>query len=134
MNRALGAEAIDTGRLDRSFDRWWPDLEEVLSSLPTAADAKSVRRTSDELLEEILLLVRNIDKESRTRRLPVPESFRDSSPWSDPDAFRYWLTFTMADRDQLKGLYTVLRDRLAERPVEPVREESDDVEDVGGRE
>ena len=127
MNRALGSEALDQGRLDRSFDVWWPKLEPVFSSLPAPGIAGQIpRRTSEDMLEELLLLVRNIENQTRIRRPapePPPPSLADyfpALPFSnpDPEALRYYLTRTMTDRDHLKVLYNVLRDRLAEMPRE----------------
>lgn len=125
INRALGSEALDSDRLDRSFEVWWPKLEPKLSSVTESSVAGRAHRTPEDMLEEILLLTRNIDKQTRARHptqepSPTPNlaDFFRSSPWSNPDALRYYLTLTMADRDHLKGLYNVLRDKLAEKPRE----------------
>src|SRR5664279_3610045 len=41
-------------RLDRSFARWWVDLEDTLKSLRVAGGAKLITRSERELLETIL--------------------------------------------------------------------------------
>ncbi len=42
--------------LKKTFDRWWPDLEKEIKELPVLAD--KIKRTQEEMLEEILNSVR----------------------------------------------------------------------------
>jgi hypothetical protein len=48
---------LETDRLRRAFDRWWPDLEMTLQGLPAPA-ATHHARAGDEILEQ---LVRKVD-------------------------------------------------------------------------
>jgi hypothetical protein len=51
---------VDAGRLERTFERWWPDLETSLQAIPSPMEAAAVAkgRTERELLEEALSLLR----------------------------------------------------------------------------
>lgn len=135
VNQALGESALDPTRVEKSFERWWPDLERVLSSLPqqSSLEESVPKRTPEDMLEEILLLVREIgrqtsDQLSRGTSLASPsragwaaqlaKTAADTTLWSSPGMLAYWLTLSHPDRDHVKALYNVLRDKLAERPVE----------------
>lgn len=48
------------------FERWWPDLERRLSSVPKAESPPAPARGERELLEELLQLVRK-DRSSRSQ-------------------------------------------------------------------
>jgi len=57
-----GREKLDDTRLTNAFTKlFWPPLNEVISSLPTAKPAP-VKRSSDDLLKEILERVRSIER------------------------------------------------------------------------
>lgn len=68
VNQALGESALDPTRVEKSFERWWPDLESVLTSLPQQShlEEPAPQRTSEDMLEEILLLVREIGRQERS--------------------------------------------------------------------
>lgn len=68
INQALGENALEPARVERSFERWWPDLESVLASLPqeNSLEAPVPQRTPEDMLEEILLLVREIGRQERS--------------------------------------------------------------------
>lgn len=53
INRALEGEAMPEDRLTRIFDRFWPELEEKIQTIPTSP-AQKVKREDRELLEDIL--------------------------------------------------------------------------------
>lgn len=63
INRALGASALPQERLQRLFDRSWPDLERRLQDLP-AVEPRS-KRNMDEMIAEVLETVRTL-----ARRIP----------------------------------------------------------------
>ncbi|HET6231634.1 MAG TPA: toll/interleukin-1 receptor domain-containing protein [Longimicrobiaceae bacterium] len=63
INRALKEKALTPERLKRSFEKFWPDLEALLCSLPEEADAVVPRRSSDEMVAEILSIVRTLARE-----------------------------------------------------------------------
>jgi hypothetical protein len=54
LNTALGNPALPESDLAEIFDVWWPKLEASLQNVPAYDSGAVTRRTSDELLEEIL--------------------------------------------------------------------------------
>jgi TIR domain-containing protein len=65
INRALGDQKLDEQRVERGFERCWPDLDRTLRTLPEPATESRVPRNSQSILEEILLLVRRIEAQAR---------------------------------------------------------------------
>lgn len=53
-------DRLASDRLQRLFDKWWPELDQELSRIPDTEDESSVQRSDRELLEEILVLVRSL--------------------------------------------------------------------------
>jgi tetratricopeptide (TPR) repeat protein len=72
-NGELKERALPDDRLRRAFDRCWPDLERALLALPEATVTNPVRRTSDEMLAEVLELVRELARRSNVNE-PAEES------------------------------------------------------------
>lgn len=84
------------------------------------------------MLEEVLLLVREIrrveNSQAQGRRrsnlaqpsiwTSLAETGAQVELWRDPHLLAYWLSISNPDRDDVKALYNVLRDKLAERPGE----------------
>lgn len=65
INDNLGEQRLKDPQLDIAFEMWWPKLHEVLEVIPAApAEDKRAKRTTEELLEEILQLAREQDKKS----------------------------------------------------------------------
>ena len=54
LNRALGTLQIPSSELDEIFEVWWPRLQEQLATIPSELNLKPVKRTTDELLEELV--------------------------------------------------------------------------------
>jgi len=63
------AAAMDGDRLQRTFDLWWPRLEEKLKSVPRPTTKAIPLRTERELLEELIEIVRGQQKMQDT---PTP--------------------------------------------------------------
>ena len=61
INNVLGEKALDDDRLKRTFERWWPELEEKLNNLP-AEETVVERRETQDMVEEILELVRDFSR------------------------------------------------------------------------
>lgn len=61
INRAAVTPLVES-RLNASFDRWWPDLEERLGSVELGDSVQS-RPDPDAMLEEILLSVRRLERD-----------------------------------------------------------------------
>jgi hypothetical protein len=60
INKALVEQALPSDRLDKAFERWWPELEVQIAKLPRRSDnASKTSRSDRELLQEILELLRN---------------------------------------------------------------------------
>ena len=59
INRALKDQKLDETRLRRVYEKFWPDLEGKLDTLP-GENAATVPRKLEEMVEEILTVVRNM--------------------------------------------------------------------------
>jgi hypothetical protein len=63
INSALGVN-LKEDLLDRTFDRWWPDLDDELKKIgDIPAEKKKIKRGTNDMLEEILELVRDIARQ-----------------------------------------------------------------------
>jgi hypothetical protein len=57
LNSAL-VEPLSDSHIERSFAKWWPELEEALQKLPSESGAVSPHRDQREMITEILDLIR----------------------------------------------------------------------------
>lgn len=80
INVSLGPQALSAEQIDRSFRKWWPELEKALSAMPRAMTGKVDLRSDREILEEILGRVRLSGKSSGGRR---PSYLEDLSMFVD---------------------------------------------------
>jgi len=65
INKAYGKEKLDDEILEPTFEKWWPDFETKISSIPSQKkDGEFPVRKESELLAEILETVRNIERKS----------------------------------------------------------------------
>jgi hypothetical protein len=62
INQALAESALSSEKLDKAFERWWPDLEIRLEDISKVRDQPLPRRSEVELLEEILETVRSLSR------------------------------------------------------------------------
>jgi hypothetical protein len=58
INNHLDATPVLENRLDTIFDKMWPDLDQKLKALPAPSSAPPPRRSTDEMVAEILELSR----------------------------------------------------------------------------
>ena len=58
LNSALGHPSLPEKDLEETFDVWWPKLEERLSGMPKADTEVVEKRSTDDLLEEVLSITR----------------------------------------------------------------------------
>jgi hypothetical protein len=59
LNSRLGGEGLESTRLDEAFDKWWKDLEADLSSAKGSHAQEPPKRSSDDMLKEILTILRS---------------------------------------------------------------------------
>jgi hypothetical protein len=74
INSNAGDAAIENERLDRIFEKWWPDLEESVSKITskTGSSAKPPVRSELDLLQEVVGLCRVIsEQQSQIREIVV---------------------------------------------------------------
>lgn len=59
INHALGDQALDENIIDKVFNALWPDFETSIQAIPeNTQEAMSLRRTPDDLLDEVLRTIR----------------------------------------------------------------------------
>jgi CRISPR/Cas system CSM-associated protein Csm2 small subunit len=65
LNSQLADRALEQSVLNRTFEKWWPELEQAVSQISTTAAASGPKpkvRDSRELLEEVLATVRQLHR------------------------------------------------------------------------
>ena len=109
INGALDENKLESGRLERAFETWWPQLEASLGNIPEATEEVPPSRSDQEILEEILSLCRQMPSQifRQMSRLPHRE---------------------LLDLDQLDA--DLVRDRLVGgwrmRPSHPIERTDDE--------
>ena len=63
INEASEGSGLDPARLAEACDMWWPELKQKLDSIPAATEEAPPTRTDRDMLEEILLLCRQISRQ-----------------------------------------------------------------------
>ena len=59
INKNLIDEGLPVEKLDEVFEKWWPDLNAKLSQITTTAStAQPLRRSAEDVLEEIVSTIR----------------------------------------------------------------------------
>ena len=68
INKASGNEILDDERLGETFEKWWPDFEEKISSISpsTEEEGQHRSRSDSDILAEILETVRNLERRRHT--------------------------------------------------------------------
>lgn len=80
LNKALGENAaLLPERLDRAFERWWPELATHIEKASAPADSQKSRRSERELLEEILTLLRHRTSETSARLQSMLQAREDAA-------------------------------------------------------
>lgn len=62
INQVQAENALPDGKVELAFDKWWPDFKKELSAIPPQRESVSPKRTSDSMVEEILEIVRRLDR------------------------------------------------------------------------
>jgi hypothetical protein len=57
-----GSKPIDASRLKQRFEGLWPDFKQELNEIPTDQEVQSPTRPTDEILEELVQIVRATDR------------------------------------------------------------------------
>ncbi len=82
LNSALGDAALAAGHIDEVFEVWWPKLKEKLEALPKDDEVAQATRSERDLLEEILALVRNQNRQPARSSAEGRDNL--GHPWGAP--------------------------------------------------
>jgi signal transduction histidine kinase len=74
VNSALNTLALPAEILRRSFEKWWPDLEATVASIPDSREREPHARPDRELLEEVLVLAREGTRSQAEKALMVEQA------------------------------------------------------------
>jgi|ERR1700733_50536 len=58
INRAVSENPVPLDHLDHLFDRMWPELEEKLSNMPKSGEAAQSKRSTEDMMAELLSIAR----------------------------------------------------------------------------
>jgi hydroxymethylpyrimidine pyrophosphatase-like HAD family hydrolase len=58
----MGTSALPEERLDRVFDKWWPELEACLSIILQSSEIIKSKRSDEDMVKEVLEIVRDQQK------------------------------------------------------------------------
>lgn len=67
INKALGDDKLSNARLERTFKKFWTDLNDVLEDLPDEANIGEEKRPQEEMIEEILDAVRSMSRRNTSQ-------------------------------------------------------------------
>jgi TIR domain len=87
INKAMSAP-LDETRLKSTFDKWWPDLEKELKAVRHGSRPSPKRRGREEILDEILDIVRKLDLRLRSPIVPSGET-RLSDIFGPPNTYAW---------------------------------------------
>lgn len=59
INCAMGSSALPEERLDRVFDKWWPELDGYLASILKSSQIIESKRSDEDMIKEILEIARD---------------------------------------------------------------------------
>jgi len=88
INRGYTTPSVTDQQLQVSFDRGWPDLEEMLRIIPATSEASAPKRTDRELVEESLTILRKMAAGEDDFYLP-PILNADNQLWSSLEILKY---------------------------------------------
>lgn len=80
INAALRGDALTESTLDKVFEKWWPDLEHELARVSAAAANPPARRDQNEILDEVLNLLRAQERRYalEQQRLEASQKFSEA--------------------------------------------------------
>lgn len=77
INKALGVDALPEPQLQKTFEKWWPDLKDLIANLPSEGTMENPSRSPESKLDEILETVRDLRRERSASRLRRRGSFEE---------------------------------------------------------
>ncbi|HET9741423.1 MAG TPA: TIR domain-containing protein [Terriglobales bacterium] len=67
LNKAAGEGSRSDAQLSTAFEKWWPDLDATFKALPAEGSRKNEVRKPDEMIPEILEIVRSLQRDTLYR-------------------------------------------------------------------
>ncbi|HVG90470.1 MAG TPA: hypothetical protein VNB54_03170, partial [Alphaproteobacteria bacterium] len=67
LNSKLGESGVPPAQLEKAFKLMWPELNKQIENLPKEEGTKAPGRSAEDMLEELLILVRNLSRSSDPR-------------------------------------------------------------------
>ncbi|MCF8083689.1 MAG: toll/interleukin-1 receptor domain-containing protein [Deltaproteobacteria bacterium] len=90
FNKALGESRLQKEVLDKSFEKWWPDLEEKIKKIPAMEKIDPPKRSQEDMLKELLELTRA--RETGALPLKCPDCHQQLCIERDQHSDHYALT------------------------------------------
>jgi hypothetical protein len=124
VNKNGTSKALPDDVLKRAFDKWWPDLEGELKEMKLPEQQpERPSRTVPEMLDEILTLVRSIDK--ATNRISDPDPLKLFSSVPASSTLTSWpLTSTYLSPGQREMLEAARRLTDSERRLKEAQKKA----------
>jgi hypothetical protein len=86
INRFVGDKPLSEFSMNQVFEKWWPDLENKISEMPSPAEEEPVvKRTINDIAADLLKFARAdaADRESIIEKLSHIENVLDRAPFGD---------------------------------------------------
>jgi hypothetical protein len=80
IKRAQKESALPPERVDKAFEKWWPDLDQRLQSIPDIEQTEESKRPPEDILSEILVTVRSLAQQIQ----PGPATLLESDDLYPP--------------------------------------------------
>jgi hypothetical protein len=77
INVSVNEEPVPDSNLDTLFDKMWPDLEASISSMPAPTAKIPAKRSTEEMISEILELVRGESQRAATEYSSIARELRN---------------------------------------------------------
>jgi hypothetical protein len=74
INRAQKEGTLPQERIDKAFEKWWPELDQRLQSIPNIEQPQESKRSIEDMVSEILVTVRSLAQQIQ----PSPVTSLDS--------------------------------------------------------
>lgn len=66
INRAQEGNALAENLIEAAFEKWWPDLEQKLQSLPNSMPRSAFERSEKDMLKELLTIARQFQQREKS--------------------------------------------------------------------